>query len=323
MQPYLRNNSFSAPTFGSAINSRDFACGRYRYGFNGMEKDSENNSGAYDFGARIYDSRLGRWLALDQLMSKYPSFSDYSYVANNPIIFIDPDGKIIKNPYDPNIETDKENYIKVQRAIDIVKATMPELYNKLHDDAKINIEIRIEAFEGVNFDQKYDGFETNKTINFENKIESHNIGKTKSSYMGSAKVKIEKDDKGGYKIYKNTGWDHDKKEPIYTETTIEELEEGLITVGNNFPIKIHSGVNFQSTLGEVLAHELGHVEYNISNPTRAGIETLLVQDGLMNQEETASEQHAEKRDTEFKEENKKLPENKKREIDQKAKDSAK
>ena len=43
----------------------------YRYGFNGMEKDDEHTQGKYDFGARIYDSRLGRWLAVDPLSKRH------------------------------------------------------------------------------------------------------------------------------------------------------------------------------------------------------------------------------------------------------------
>lgn len=48
-----------------------------------------------DFGARIYDCRLGRWMSLDPLMIKYPSFSPYNYVLNNPLIFRDGDGKVV------------------------------------------------------------------------------------------------------------------------------------------------------------------------------------------------------------------------------------
>jgi RHS repeat-associated protein len=50
---------------------------------------------AYDFGARMYDARVGRWLSLDPLQSKYPNLSPYNFVANNPILYIDPDGKKI------------------------------------------------------------------------------------------------------------------------------------------------------------------------------------------------------------------------------------
>lgn len=74
---------------------------KYKYGFNGMESDDEmyNQEGnSYDFGARMYDSRIGRWLSVDPLSGKYPSLSPYNFVANSPLRFIDPNGKEIVNP---------------------------------------------------------------------------------------------------------------------------------------------------------------------------------------------------------------------------------
>jgi len=67
----------------------------YRFTFNGKENDSETygDGNAYDFGARIYDARLGRWLSVDPLNSKYPSLTPYHFTANNPIIYKDVDGK--------------------------------------------------------------------------------------------------------------------------------------------------------------------------------------------------------------------------------------
>jgi len=72
--------------------SRDWQKGVYRYGFNGMEGDDEikGQGNSYDFGARMYDARIGRWLSLDPLASKYPFLSDYNFVANSPLQFIDP-----------------------------------------------------------------------------------------------------------------------------------------------------------------------------------------------------------------------------------------
>ncbi len=67
----------------------------FRFGFNSMPKDDEINGegNVYDFGARMYDARLGKWLSLDPLQAKYPGLSPYNFCANNPIIFVDDDGK--------------------------------------------------------------------------------------------------------------------------------------------------------------------------------------------------------------------------------------
>ena len=65
----------------------------YRYGFNGKELDNSTGEGNLDFGARIMDVRLGRWLSVDPLQTKYPSLSPYNFCGNNPIFFVDPDGK--------------------------------------------------------------------------------------------------------------------------------------------------------------------------------------------------------------------------------------
>ena len=69
----------------------------YRYGFSGKEEENEisGEGNKLEFGSRIYDSRLVRWLRTDPLQVKYPFASPYNFVLNNPISFIDPDGKDI------------------------------------------------------------------------------------------------------------------------------------------------------------------------------------------------------------------------------------
>lgn len=66
----------------------------YRYGFNGKENDNEVKGvgNSLDFEARIYDTRIGRWLSIDPLVKKYPEFSPYIFSNNKPIWFTDPDG---------------------------------------------------------------------------------------------------------------------------------------------------------------------------------------------------------------------------------------
>ncbi|MEZ4829533.1 MAG: RHS repeat-associated core domain-containing protein [Bacteroidia bacterium] len=47
-------------------------------------------------GARWYDPAAGRWWGVDGLAEKYFSISPFAYVANNPVKFIDPDGRYIR-----------------------------------------------------------------------------------------------------------------------------------------------------------------------------------------------------------------------------------
>jgi RHS repeat-associated protein len=63
----------------------------YRYGFNGKENDNDIALDNYDFDARIYDGRIGKWLSLDKVNKA--DRSSYQYCAANPVNYIDPDGK--------------------------------------------------------------------------------------------------------------------------------------------------------------------------------------------------------------------------------------
>jgi len=67
--------------FGVTLSGRSWSEG-YRYGFNGKEKDNETFSGAYDFGARIMDVRLGRWLSVDPKSFTLCSQSTYQCERN-------------------------------------------------------------------------------------------------------------------------------------------------------------------------------------------------------------------------------------------------
>lgn len=77
------------------MSGRRLLSAKAKYGFNGKLKDNEDygEGNAYDFGARILDTRLGKWMSLDPLQKKYAGFNPYGFTFNNPIIFNDPDGK--------------------------------------------------------------------------------------------------------------------------------------------------------------------------------------------------------------------------------------
>jgi RHS repeat-associated protein len=125
--------------FGMQMPERVYSASEgYRYGFNGMERENAVNEGGYDFGARLLNTWNGRWLAVDPLFKIYPSISSYAAMGNNPIYFIDVDGRRIlihyktadnKNAYfeyKPGIKPVDNNFVR------LAVATLDHL--RLHDE---------------------------------------------------------------------------------------------------------------------------------------------------------------------------------------------
>ena len=93
--PLLIDNTAVRGTFGMMIKSREFVgFDQYRMGFNGKEFDPESTT--QDYGMRIYDGRLGRFLSVDPLVSFFPYWTPYNFAGNTPIQAIDMDGKEIE-----------------------------------------------------------------------------------------------------------------------------------------------------------------------------------------------------------------------------------
>jgi RHS repeat-associated protein len=66
----------------------------YRYGFNGKENDNEVKGAGnmQNYGFRIYDPRIAKFLSVDPLSNKYPELTPYQFASNCPIESIDLDG---------------------------------------------------------------------------------------------------------------------------------------------------------------------------------------------------------------------------------------
>ena len=77
--------------FGGRWNS-DGEASTNRWQFNGKESQQDFGLHFLDYGARIYDSRDGRWLTQDPLSEDYYSQSPYSFTGNNPVAFVDNNG---------------------------------------------------------------------------------------------------------------------------------------------------------------------------------------------------------------------------------------
>mgnify|MGYP003862836571 CR=1 FL=1 len=154
-EPYTTNVSgrVDSDPFGMMMEGRSWTVGsEYRYSFNGMEHDDETagNDVAVDFGARIYDSRLGRWLSVDPMYKSYPSTSAYSGMGNSPILFLDYQGmEIVPVTTSPNWNQANWNSMvtEIQKMDDhnIVKM----LWNYYSNSTSIDIYVAANSFEDI------------------------------------------------------------------------------------------------------------------------------------------------------------------------------
>jgi RHS repeat-associated protein len=103
----------------------------YRYGFNSKEKSEEVAADNYDFGARIYDGRIGRWLSTDPVDKSY--ITPFNFSRNNPTNFLDPDGEDeIHFYYTTSVRKNKsfpdENSVKKTLVIQVVPKEGPDMF---------------------------------------------------------------------------------------------------------------------------------------------------------------------------------------------------
>jgi RHS repeat-associated protein len=56
-------------------------------------KEVDEDTGLYYYGARYYNPRLSIWYGVDPMVEKMSNWSPYSYVFDNPMKNVDPDGR--------------------------------------------------------------------------------------------------------------------------------------------------------------------------------------------------------------------------------------
>ena len=88
--------SSKALAFGSPSNKQKY---------NGKEEQRQemtDRSGLEwtDYGARMYDNQIGRWNVIDPLAEETETYSTFVFCFNNPIKFIDDDGRSADDYYE-------------------------------------------------------------------------------------------------------------------------------------------------------------------------------------------------------------------------------
>ena len=205
------------------------------YLFNGKELDSE--TGLYYYGARYYDPRVSLWLNVDPLAEKYPHVSPYTYTLNNPIKFIDPDGRDIVLPKGTSV---KNTYIILGN---LQKLTDDKLVYSTQKDGTIRIKIA-----SLGKGNKTAGTRLIRRLNSSDKVTTIEIGNKGNSARANSKTASGKTD--WTKAMNGTGDDATVSFNPSSDPLIKTVEP---KTGNI------SGKKRPNQIG--LAHELIHADH--------------------------------------------------------------
>ena len=135
-----------------------YKCCGAGYGFNGKEKDEE--MGTQDYGMRIYNAALGKFLSIDALTKEYPWYTPYQFAGNKPIKFIDIDAleegeraakaaaALVKSTSEMIDTKLKANNIGPEQS-KVIKANLFDAYNSRYTK-NIAEDVQFTAFDGAN-----------------------------------------------------------------------------------------------------------------------------------------------------------------------------
>ncbi|MEO6039445.1 MAG: RHS repeat-associated core domain-containing protein, partial [Saprospiraceae bacterium] len=247
--------------FGMAMKGRTWEKGNWRYGFNGKENDDEvkGAGNSIDFGERIYDNRLGRFLSTDPLKEAFTSLTPYNFAGNSPILFVDSEGKKIIIYYK---EKGKKKTVVINKSDDIkallthsnnfvraVGSDLQKLVDGNYEDIEAaftstkTVEIKFKKDEPGEFDP------TSMTLLFDPQIEPEDISFAAYKSASSLQMQLESEIQA-------------IKDGKLSQKKLKDIEEQIKALS----IDPSTGLGTYQESDETLGHELSHFINFITHP---------------------------------------------------------
>ena len=150
--------------FGTAFAENTTAeQGKQPYMYNGKELDTRNGLNMYDYGARYYESSIGRFTTVDPMAEEFYSWSPYAYCGNNPVNRIDPDGREWKETKDEEIAKQLQQQVANRdKALTKQEAKINAKINEIGNNTKLSAEKKTQQI--VKQQGKLENVQAQKTI---------------------------------------------------------------------------------------------------------------------------------------------------------------
>ena len=216
--------------FGKAMISGNT---KNKYLYNG--KELQAYSGYYDYGARMYNSEVGRWFGVDPLGEKFVGLSSYVYCANNPILIFDPDGRDWS--FDVNKDKKGNWHVNINFTGSILNSSVEKFSKQELNDFAKAVSSQFEAA----FSQTFKNEDGSKTI--VNATANIDVINDKSNLAdNSTLLEIRNQDDDAFKTDNQN------------EKIVASAENGKLVLFNASSVNdLYNGNN-----NKTIAHEIGH-----------------------------------------------------------------